>query len=160
MYSSQSRTVEEVPLDVDEQILTRHLQGAHLNRIEKREGDWLFLFDTGCSIAIESLWRLVAKEAIHVTSEDHGHRFGLPAPVNAAAVAIGSVAGGKIRTIHVHETTSDLTLNFDNGVSLQFISTSAGFESWIFGWADTQVIGRNGDRVIWKREDGDKSSKP
>lgn len=134
----------------DEQLL-KHLQGAHLERIEERETDWLFQFDTKCSLAIECLWRLVCNDAIEITSEDQGQKFGHPTPLDAGLVAKERVGRDVVSRVLMNPATSDLSLEFQSGRVLQFINTSSGFESWSFFWDDTQVIGRNGDRIIIPR---------
>ena len=47
------------------------------------ESWWSFHFDEHCSISTYGPWRLIEEGRIRVTSEDHGHPFGLPAPVDA-----------------------------------------------------------------------------
>ena len=63
------------------------LVGLQLKAVEKKDYSWFFTFDDGGSIATESFWRLITIEGVAVTSEDHGHQFGLPAPVDAANLA-------------------------------------------------------------------------
>ncbi len=138
-------------MDRDEDLLRKHLQGAHLERIEKREYDWLFQFNTGCSISVESLWRLVSDDAIVVTSEDHAQKFGLPAPLDAGLVAAEKLGQESVARIQISAATSDLSLDFGRGRVLQFINTSSGYESWNFVSVEMQVIGRNGDRIIFSR---------
>jgi hypothetical protein len=139
-------------VDEPKELLRKQLQGSQRVEIEKRDYDWLFKFDTGCSIAIESLWRLVSDRSIEVTSQDHGHQFGLPAPVDAGVLAKEKIGQDTVEKIDLNFATSDLTFTFSNGKVLQFISTSSGYEAWNFFASGMQVIGRNGDRIIFPRE--------
>src|SRR5262245_47105092 len=58
------------------------LVGRRCTRIQCDEFSWTFAFDTG-EVRTPCLWRLVESGRIRVTSEDHGHQFGLPAPLDA-----------------------------------------------------------------------------
>lgn len=67
------------------------LIGRTINKVEKLDYSWFFVLNDGGSIATESPWRLVTSQGIVVTSEDHGHPFGLPAPVNAVVWSLGEI---------------------------------------------------------------------
>jgi hypothetical protein len=61
-------------------------------------------------------------------SDDHGHRFGLPAPVDAAAAARAAMAGATIVDARVRDGAPDLVLRFENGVTLELLALSSGYE--------------------------------
>jgi len=65
-----------------------------------------------------------------VTSEDHGHQFGLPSPVDAAEVVRQKIADSVVDRFEIDERSGDFSLSFKNGVTLQFITLSGGFEGW------------------------------
>ena len=106
------------------------LAGKYLTEVTTQDWTWFFDFSHGGSIVTESHWRLFSREGIIVTSEDHGHQFGLPAPVDAASRVTTLVKGQRVERFEVAELSSDLTLFFENGARLQFINLSCGYESW------------------------------
>lgn len=96
-----------------------------------RDGhEWRFRFDGDIEIVVESLWRLLKDDRLTWMSEDDGHQFGLPAPVNAAAEVNTALAGRTLERADLREGTSDLTLRFSGGDVLEFVTDSAGYEAW------------------------------
>jgi hypothetical protein len=75
-------------------------------------------------------WRLVGAKSIVVTSEDDGHQFGLPAPVDAETRASEALAASRISAVSLDARTGDLAIAFDNGFSLQVLTWSSGYEMW------------------------------
>jgi hypothetical protein len=107
------------------------LVGRTVTRIEKVDYTWFFKFDDDSSIATEGSWRLISVSRIAVTSEDHGHPFGLPAPVDAAQITMLEVGGKVIERFEVDERTGDLSLFFgETGAVVQFLQLSCGYENW------------------------------
>jgi len=97
------------------------LIGRRLQSVEKKDFSWFFLLDDGTSIASESQWRLVEQRVV-VSSEDHGHRFGLPSPVNACEVVRQNIVDSFVARFELDNQTSDLSLCFNNGATLQFLT--------------------------------------
>jgi hypothetical protein len=65
------------------------LAGQHVEALSLTEPvSWSFKFSDGTWLGAETLWRVVSSERVEVTSDDHGHQFGLPEPVDAGARAI------------------------------------------------------------------------
>jgi hypothetical protein len=94
------------------------------------EFSWLFVFDGGISATVGCIWRLIEDGRIRITSEDDGHQFGLPAPVDGV-LSVGQRLGGAIITyVILRAGTLDLELQFDSGHILQFIPDSSGYEAW------------------------------
>jgi|GEM_PF-1426077 len=116
------------------------LIGLSLQSLDKRDDSWFFIFADGLSIVTESPWRFVTAEGICVTSEDHGHPFGLPAPVDAAARMLSGTAEQTILSAAIDPLIGDLTIEFTNQIYLQFLQLSCGYESWRFYAAGTQTI--------------------
>src|ERR1039458_920797 len=106
------------------------LAGEQLVEVAKHEYSWRFTFFCGGSVVTEQPWRLVTKDGVTVTSEDHGHPFGLGEPVDAAARVLTNMKGKKILEYRVGEHTSDLSLCFEGEVRLEFLTLSCGFEGW------------------------------
>jgi len=103
----------------------RPLIGLQLSSVEKRDHSWIFSFEADTTVRTESLWRLMSEARIVVTSEDDGHRFGLPEPVEAAAISA---------------STGDLTIEFSGRVQLELLQTSCGYESWSLSAQGSETI--------------------
>jgi hypothetical protein len=119
------------------------LEGAEVASVSLTEPvGWWFKFSDNTQIMIETFWRVVAGGCIEATSADHGHRFGLPAPVDSCARAVQALARAKVHRAHVVPATGDLLLEFDNGAGLEILMTSTGYEGWsITSPGRDQVIG-------------------
>jgi hypothetical protein len=98
--------------------------------VERREYDWVFTFDGGIPLTAECLWRLLADGVICCTSNDDGQKFGLPAPMDAAAKLDDCLRGCRIVAATMREGSLDLSLTFDNGIALELIPDSCGYEAW------------------------------
>lgn len=96
----------------------------------RREHDWVFEFDSDCNLVVFCLWRLIKDDQITMTSEDDGHQFGLPAPVDAAARVMEYLENRGITEAILREGTLDLCIHFDNGFILEVLSDSCGYEAW------------------------------
>ena len=122
---------------------------AALVAVDRRDYDWAFRFGNGSSLTIESLWRLVSTEAIVLTSQDDGQQFGVNTTIDAASELMAKLAGQRVADVSVDRVTSDLTISFSDGLRLQVLSTSSGFEAWDLSAEGIEIIGRNGDRVFF-----------
>ena len=122
------------------------LIGRRITRVEKTDYSWFFLLDDASSIGTESVWRLVTVEGIVVTSEDHGHPFGLPAPVDAAERVTKTVDQSPVTAFELREDTGDLVLHFTNDASIEFLSLSCGYEGWqtVHGQQEVICLGGGG----------------
>jgi hypothetical protein len=91
---------------------------------------WNFTLDSDANIGVECLWRIIERDKVVVTSEDHRQQFGLPAPVDAAARGAALLAGQGITSVQLREATADILIDFGGHLRLEIIPTSAGYESW------------------------------
>src|SRR4051812_45752463 len=105
------------------------LVGHSAQSLTRRESDWVLDFDKGVRLVIACLWRLVEAGRIRVTSEDDGHQFGLPAPVDAAAEVNRRLAKASVAAVEIREGTLDWELRFNGGHVLQVIPDSSGYEA-------------------------------
>ena len=69
------------------------------------QGSWQFGFGPDAGVRADCPWRVIRDGGIALSSEDHGHQYGLPAPVDAEAECrrlIGGavVAAGSPRHVH------------------------------------------------------------
>ena len=111
--------------DLGEEILGRTA------RVERSEGNPVISIGDDLRIAVGSQWRLVDCEGVIVTDTDDGQWFGLSAPVSAPALATETLAGQKVAGIKFDATTGDLRIYFDGGLTLEIITNSSGYESWV-----------------------------
>ncbi|MBW8365513.1 MAG: hypothetical protein K0M39_13280 [Rhizobium sp.] len=81
------------------------LIGDRLVRSEVRDGQtWWLYFESGATLLIECLWRKIENGVLTSTSEDHGHKFGLPAPFDSIA-ALEVLSQFSVSTVSVREGT-------------------------------------------------------
>jgi len=120
------------------------LKGKSCTRVyEHYEGH--FTFDFGdANLVAETLWRVIAKDRIALTSRDHGQQFGLPAPLDAAAEAMKLLGQSRIVDVELDETLADLSLEFEDGTRLEFLTESSGYEPWSLGAPGVNIVGLGG----------------
>jgi len=106
------------------------LIGRQLLSLEKKDFSWFFAFGPGVTLTTESPWRLLDQGRIVVSSEDHGHQFGLPAPVDAGLRVLSRAAGRTVEAASVASDSGDLILQFSGHVFLELLQLSSGYESW------------------------------
>jgi len=81
-------------------------------------------------ISVECPWRLLHKGQIRLTSEDHNQKYGLPAPIDAAAEANRLLNGSHILSAEIRHGTSDLLVTFEGELKLEAIPVFTGYEAW------------------------------
>lgn len=91
---------------------------------------WSFKFGQKTGISVECLWRIVKDGRVVLTSGDHGHQFGLPAPVDAAARCTELLSKQSVAAVQLREATADLLIEFADGLRLEVIPDLVGYESW------------------------------
>jgi len=123
--------------------------GERLKSAQKLNYDWDLRFDAGSSLMFQSVWRLVSDTAIEVTSEDDGQTFGLKIPIDATAQLKAKIGDNQVSDVRINAVTSDLTLYFGQHLRLEVVSTSSGYEAWSLHAKEVQIIGRNGDTVVF-----------
>ena len=106
------------------------LLGLRLMTVEQMDYTWSFRLAEGISIATESAWRLISEDRIRVTSEDQGHQFGLPKPVDATQRVLSTLAGCTIQAASISESTGDLVIDLEGRNRLEFLQMSCGYEAW------------------------------
>jgi hypothetical protein len=91
---------------------------------------WFFTFDESADIRVECPWRLVHKDFIAVSSEDHRQQYGLPTPIDAAALATSLLTDSPIQKVELREGTADLMIEFCADLRVEIVPFSSGYESW------------------------------
>jgi hypothetical protein len=85
---------------------------------------------------------------VAISSEDHLQQYGLPAPIDAAAVAADILASRAIAHVEVKDGTADLVLEFADGLRLEFLPISSGYESWgVTTPSGFQVVAQGGGQL-------------
>ncbi len=96
----------------------------------RREHDWVLDFGGGVTICVEGMWRLRNERGVLLTDLDHGHQFGLLAPIDAAARAGELMENGSVTSFSLDPATADLRIWISNGIVVEILATSGGYESW------------------------------
>ncbi|MFO0846338.1 MAG: hypothetical protein U0797_28840 [Gemmataceae bacterium] len=90
-----------------------------------------FSFEFGPGVLVDCLWRIVAGGRLVRTSQDHGQKYGLPAPLDAYAEAESLLRGRRVLSVRVRAETDDLIAELDGEVLLEVLSDS-GYEPYPF----------------------------
>jgi hypothetical protein len=115
------------------------LVGRFIQSVEKKDYSWFFTFDDSSTVTTESDWRLMLKRVL-VTSQDERQLFGLQSPVNAVKLAEASLNKSVVNAFRLDQRTGDLSLDFQNGCTIQFLTLSSGYEGWRIGHGDQCTI--------------------
>ena len=126
------------------------LVGHRFQSLKRREFDWVLVFEQDVSLVLACLWRLAEADRIRFTSQDDGHQFGLPAPVDVVAEVNCRLAGASVEAAKLRKGFLDVELRFSTGHVLQIIPDSAGYEAWHLckGRKEYIAVG-GGDLVIF-----------
>lgn len=111
-------------------------------RLVRCEHSWLFDFGDDLTLNVETLWRLRDRTGIVCTSEDDGHQFGLPAPLDAENVGNELLKGVTIASVEDAEFMPDFTIRLSDGFAVDVIARSAGYESWQTSFGGVTIVGR------------------
>jgi len=88
-------------------------------------------------------------DKIVLVSLDHGHRFGLPQPVNLEERIKSKLTDKKLIKIEVKKDTADLTLILSDNYKLEVYIASTGYETYDFSFNGKHYIGLgSGDIAI------------
>jgi hypothetical protein len=123
------------------------LVGHRFQSLARRDYGWFVSLDSDVRLEITCLWRLVECGRVRFTSEDDGHQFGLPAPVDAADEVNGRLGGASVVAVELRQGLLDLELQFSTGHSLQIIPDSSGYEAWNVSKENRQYIAVGGGEL-------------
>lgn len=114
-----------------EQVDLSWMVGRVVREVTGFEGGcWRFVFEQWEYIQTYCLWRIVRDNRLILTSDDHGQQFGLPAPIDAGCKAMEAFASASVRAVVLREAMGDMLIEFEQGLRLEIISNSAGYEAW------------------------------
>jgi hypothetical protein len=128
---------------------SKPLIGQTLRSVEKKDYSWFFVFADEISIVTEGPWRFLSADGIVVTSEDDGHQFGLPAPVDAADRVLTGISRKTVVAASIIPSTADLIVDFGSQVHLQFLQMSCGYESWRLYIRGSETICMGGGDIAY-----------
>jgi hypothetical protein len=120
------------------------LLGHRLDDVVKHDYAWRFAFSGDICLEVQCVWRLLVSGRLVITSEDHGHQFGLPAPVDCLGELRRQVIGATVEDVTARAGTTDLTLYFGSERLLEVIATSAGYEAWQLFAPGVIMVGQPG----------------
>jgi hypothetical protein len=126
----------------------QRLVGSKVDSIELLDWTWKFAFSTGDGLDTESEWRAVSAARTEFTAHDHGHKYGLPAPLDVVALARATLVGRTITRVRLEASTGDLTFEFDGSIRVEFLQLSAGYESWRLALPERDWICTGGGVVV------------
>lgn len=118
------------------------------NPVSMRRGEaqWSIVIGTRMVLTTSS-WRLVGAKSIIVTSDDDGHQFGFPSPVDAEAKANEALLEAKVAGVEIDKRTGDCSLHFSEALSLQVLTWSLGYETWQL-YRDGEFFGAVGNEGL------------
>lgn len=110
---------------------------------------WVFLFSDGVSLRVEAPWRVVSDGIIAIAGRDHGHKLGLPAPIDAVKQTRRLLVGGTVASAVAKAPVSDLVIRFEDGQVLEVFNESSGYEGWeLDGPGDQWVVAQGGGKLV------------
>jgi hypothetical protein len=93
-------------------------------------------------------WRVIAEGVVRISSEDHNQQYGLPAPLDAAKEATSLLRWHLIIAVSVAENTADILLSTENGLAVQIIPFSTGYDAWeSFSPSGFHVVAQGGGKL-------------
>jgi hypothetical protein len=126
----------------------RPLVGQQVTSVEKLDRSWFVKFGPAIAVSTEDIWRLISDGRIAITSEDHGHQFGLPEPVDAHSSLLLILRDRTVSTAAIAPSSGDLSIDFGDQTRLQLLQTSSGYESWRLSVRGSETICTGGGVVV------------
>lgn len=133
-----------------EELMLRSLRGSSIARLDRSSEElWTFSFQSS-HLNVSCPWRMVTGGIVVLGSWDHGHKFGLPAPVDVVAETIRKVQGRCVERVKV-SPTADLLLAFNNDLQVEAFNNSGGYEGWTYTDSlGVEVVAKGGGGLsIW-----------
>ena len=110
----------------------RQLTGMQCTAVIKHDYAWTFIFDDGeATLNVGCPWRLLLQGTIAHGYEDDGQKFGLLEAVDGVRRATQLIGLSRVSSVNLRQGPSDLTIHFENGVSLEVLNMSSGYEAWV-----------------------------
>lgn len=91
---------------------------------------WVLKFKNGAEFSNFSLCRIIKENQLIASTKDHGEWFGLNEPYNAEAELNSLVSNSVVIDVFYGSTGSDIIFSMSNGITIEILSVSTGYESW------------------------------
>jgi hypothetical protein len=123
------------------QLLREALTDLPCTAIVKTDYLWQFAFGlAGVSLNLECPWRFVLLGRVAFGCGDHQQQFGLPTQIDGVQKSHELLLNSSVVSVKVHDSTGDLTIEFQNGVRLEAFNLSSGYEGWTCSLIDGRVV--------------------
>ena len=123
--------------------------GLRCRAVRRDPHAWHFSLGADAGLVAECPWRIIARAGIALGSVDDHQQFGLPAPVDAEAVAGELLGGREVIAAEVRAESADLVLTFEGERRLELFNNSSGYEGWTLKDSDgRQVIAQGGGTLV------------
>jgi Family of unknown function (DUF6188) len=109
---------------------------------------WRFFLGSAEHLTVECSWRIIKIGHVVLCAGDHGQKFGLPAPVDAAQEATRLLSGNTIAAVELRKATADILIDLTDDLRLEIIPDSSGYESWqVYGPAGVCFVAQGGGQI-------------
>jgi hypothetical protein len=125
----------------------RLLTNVHFD--EESDARWNFRFGADIELNVECPWRVMSEGGNTFGGCDHGHQFGLPAPVDGEERTINALDGRPVERAEVHAESADLTIWFEGNRRLEVFNNSCGYEGWnLHGPKGFLIVAQGGGTIV------------
>ena len=121
----QSQPVRYKDIDLS-WMIGRKITGVFFHEPEL----WVFSFNREATINVECPWRILKDSRLICSGDDHKQKFGLSAPIDAAASASALLSAVHVSSVQLLEGSADLLIQCSENLRLEIIPISSGYESW------------------------------
>jgi hypothetical protein len=115
--------------------------------LEAKDYSWHFRFSGDVGVNSETLWRFMGAGRVIYTSTDHQQFFGHSSPVDLEHELLRRLAGQRLTGI-VIEDNGDMRLSFEGDLTLEFLISSGGYESYNLEIMGRTLVAAGGGRVL------------
>ena len=91
---------------------------------------WTLQFNSGAELSNFSLCRIIKEKQLLACTTDQGEWFGLGEPYSAETEMNNLISNGVVSEVSHGSCGNDLVFSFNNGISIEILSISTGYETW------------------------------
>ncbi len=110
------------------------------------------------NVSCQTVWRLLVDGKVKRVSSDHEQWFGLPHPLNLVSEMSALLGSHRLNKITVADDTVDLLLSFTDGIVVQCLISSSGYESYTFSIDGDEYVGAGGGVLFHLKPTGPNTS--
>jgi hypothetical protein len=109
-----NREIRTHPTKIDNESFDWMVGKSIKEALFAEPGSWWFNFSGGGQCSIHGgIWRLTDAETMIVSSQDHGHQFGLPAPFDVSSIFMARINNALVKSVEIRTGAPDLLIRFD-----------------------------------------------